>query len=87
MLNTMEESNGVFDGMSLEPTVNDLFWKEKTQRMINECTSVSQLREISSLLLDIATKRQGVICGLMKKILLETKGPSLTLDPVFKFDD
>ena len=83
----MEKSNGVFDGLSFEPTINDLFWKEKTQRMINGSTSVSELREISSLLLDIAIKRQGVICGLMKKILLETKGPSLTLDPVFKFDD
>jgi hypothetical protein len=70
----MEKSNGVFDGMDMDPTINDLFWKEKTQRMINECTSVSQLQEIASLLLTVATQRQGVICGLMKKILLETKG-------------
>jgi stage III sporulation protein SpoIIIAA len=74
----MEKSNGVFDGMDMDPTINDLFWKEKTQRMINECNSVSQLREIASLLLTVATQRQGVICGLMKKILLESKGPSLT---------
>ena len=74
----MEESSGVFGGMDLKPTLNDLFWKEKTQRMINECNSVSQLREIAILLLTVATQRQGVICGLMKKILLETKGPSLT---------
>ena len=78
----MEESSGVFDGMDLEPTINDLFWKEKTQRMINECDSISQLKEIAILLLTVATQRQGVICGLMKKILLETKGPSLTLDPM-----
>ena len=78
----MEKSTGVFDGMDLKPTINDLFWKEKTQRMINECNSVSQLREIAILLLTVATQRQGVICGLMKKILLETKGPSLTPGPM-----
>jgi hypothetical protein len=72
----------VFDGMDMDPTINDLFWKEKTQRMINECNSVSQLQEIASLLLVVATQRQGVICGLMKKILLETKGPSLTPGPI-----
>jgi hypothetical protein len=58
------------------------FGKKKTQRMINECNSVSQLREIAILLLTVATQRQGVICGLMKKILLETKGPSLTPGPM-----
>jgi stage III sporulation protein SpoIIIAA len=42
--------------------------------MINECNSVTQLREIASLLLTVATQRQGVICGLMQKILLESKG-------------
>ena len=78
----MEKSTGVFDGMDLKPTINDLFWKEKTQRMINECNSVSQLQEIASLLLTVATQRQGVICGLMKKILLENKGPSLTPGPM-----
>ena len=78
----MEESSSVFGGMDLKPTLNDLFWKEKTQRMINECNSVSQLREIAILLLTVATQRQGVICGLMKKILLETKGPSLTPGPM-----
>ena len=78
----MEESSGVFDGMDMEPTINDLFWKEKTQRMINECNSVSQLKEIAILLLTVATQRQGVICGLMKKILLEDKGPSLTPGPI-----
>ena len=82
----MEESSGVFDGMDMEPTINDLFWKEKTQRMINECDSVSQLKEIAILLLTVATQRQGVICGLMKKVLLETKGPSLTLDPMFTLE-
>ena len=78
----MEESSGVFDGMDMDPTINDLFWKEKTQRMINECNSVSQLKEIATLLLTVATQRQGVICGLMKKVLLESKGPSLMPGPM-----
>ena len=78
----MEESSGVFDSMELAPSINDLFRKEKTQRMINECNSVSQLREIAILLLTVATQRQGVICGLMKKILLESKGPSLKPGPM-----
>jgi hypothetical protein len=82
----MEESSGVFDGMDMEPTINDLFWKEKTQRMINECNSVTQLKEIASLLLTVATQRQGVICGLMKKVLLETKGPGLTPGSLFLKD-
>jgi hypothetical protein len=78
----MEKSKGVFDGVDMEPTINDLFWKEKTQRMINECGSVTQLREIASLLLTIATQRQGVICGLMKKELLQIKGPSFAPGPI-----
>jgi hypothetical protein len=73
----MEESSGVFGGMDLKPTLNDLFWKEKTQRMINECNSVSQLREIAILLLTVATQRQGVICGLMKKSTIGNKRTKL----------
>jgi len=78
----MEESTGVFNGLDMEPTINDLFWKEKTQRMINECNSVTQLREIASLLLTIATQRQGIICGLIKRELLQIKRPSLTPGPI-----
>jgi hypothetical protein len=55
----------------ITPTVNDLFWKEKNKRLIEECGSVTQLREIACLLLDIATQRQGVIKGLMKEIMLQ----------------
>jgi hypothetical protein len=83
----MEESKGVFDGVDMEPTINDLFWKEKTQRMINDCNSVIQLREIASLLLTVATQRQGVICGLMRKELLQTKGPSFTPGPDFNLEN
>lgn len=83
----MEESPALFDGISLEPTINDLFWKEKTQRMINECNSLEQIKEIATLLLQVCTQRQGVINGLMRKILLETKGPSFRLDPLFTTED
>jgi hypothetical protein len=55
----------------ITPTVNDLFWKEKNKRLIEECGSVKQLQEIACLLLDIATQRQGVIKGLMKQVLLQ----------------
>ena len=70
----MEESKIEFLGLDMEPNLNELFWKEKTQRMINDCNSAKDLKEIASLLLTVATQRQGVICGLMKKVLLETKG-------------
>lgn len=55
----------------ITPTVNDLFWKEKNKRLIEECNSVAQLKEIACLLLDVATQRQGVIKGLMKQVLLQ----------------
>jgi hypothetical protein len=55
--------------------------------MINDCNSVIQLREIASLLLTVATQRQGVICGLMRKELLQTKGPSFTPGPDFNLEN
>jgi hypothetical protein len=78
----MEESTGVFDGMDLKPTLNDLFWKEKTQRMINDCGSVTQLREIASLLLTVATQRQGVILWSHAEDTPGIKRPSLTPGPM-----
>ena len=66
----------------IEPSLSDKFWNEKVKRSIQECDSVSTLKEMATLLAQIATQRQGVICGLMKKILLETKGPSLTPGPM-----
>lgn len=39
-------------------------------RFINECNSVSDLKEVATLLTTIATQRQGVIRGLVKDIMI-----------------
>jgi len=52
----------------IEPTLTDKFWEEKIKRLIQESTSVKELREIATLLVTIATTRQGVIRGLVKDI-------------------
>jgi len=68
----MEElSPGTYVSLSafdIEPTLNDKFWEEKVKRSIQESTSVKELREIATLLVTIATQRQGVIRGLVKDI-------------------
>ena len=48
--------------------MDDLFWEEKIKRTIQECNSVSTLKEMATLLARIATQRQGVIRGLIKDI-------------------
>jgi hypothetical protein len=50
----------------IEPTLDDKFWQEKVNRSIKECTSVSQLQEMATLLTSIATQRQGIIRGLVQ---------------------
>jgi hypothetical protein len=50
----------------IEPSLNDKFWEEKVKRSIQDSTSVKELREIATLLVTIATQRQGVIKGLVK---------------------
>ena len=52
----------------IEPSLNDRFWEEKVKRSIQDSTSVKELREIATLLVTIATQRQGVIKGLVKDI-------------------
>lgn len=52
----------------IEPSIDDLFWEEKIKRSIQECNSVSALKEMATLLARIATQRQGVIKGLVKDI-------------------
>lgn len=54
----------------LTPSVDDLFWQEKMLRFINECNSVSTLKETASLLTKLATTRHTVIRGLVKDIKL-----------------
>ena len=50
----------------IEPTLDDKFWEEKVKRSIQDCDSVSTLKEIATLLARIATQRQGVIRGLVQ---------------------
>lgn len=52
----------------IEPSIDDLFWEEKIKRSIQECNSVSALKEMAILLARIATQRQAVIKALVKDI-------------------
>ena len=54
----------------IEPTLDDKFWEEKLKRTIQECNSVSTLKEIATLLARIATQRQGVIRGLVQDMFI-----------------
>lgn len=54
----------------IEPTLDDKFWEEKIKRSIEECNSVSALKEMATLLARIATQRQGVIRGLVQDMFI-----------------
>lgn len=62
----------------IEPSLSDKFWNEKVKRSIQECDSVSTLKEMATLLAQIATQRQGVIRALVKDLFV-MKG--ITVDP------
>jgi hypothetical protein len=50
--------------------LDDKFWLEKIKRSIQDCDSVSTLKEMATLLAQIATQRQGVIRGLVQDIFI-----------------
>lgn len=54
----------------IEPTIDDKFWLEKVKRSIQDCNSVSALKEMATLLAQIATQRQGVIRGLVQDMFI-----------------
>jgi len=54
----------------IEPTLDDKFWEEKVKRSIQDCNSVSALKEMATLLVRIATQRQGVIRGLVQDMFI-----------------
>jgi stage III sporulation protein SpoIIIAA len=54
----------------IEPTLDDKFWEEKVKRSIQDCDSVSALKEMATLLVRIATQRQGVIRGLVQDLFI-----------------
>ena len=51
--------------LQFEMSPEDMFWQEKTIRSINECNSLSELKEMATLLVKIATMRQVAIKGLV----------------------
>jgi hypothetical protein len=54
----------------IEPTLDDKFWEEKVKRSIQDCNSVEVLKEMATLLVRIATQRQGVIRGLVQDLFI-----------------
>ena len=54
----------------IEPTLDDKFWLEKVKRSIQDCDSVGALKEMATLLAQIATNRQGVIRGLIQDMFI-----------------
>ncbi len=54
----------------IEPSMEDRFWLEKLKRTIDECNSVSTLKEMATLLAQIATQRNGVIRGLVQDMFI-----------------
>jgi hypothetical protein len=54
----------------IEPSLDDKFWEEKIKRLIKESDSVRDLKEIATLLVRIATMRQGVIRGLVQDLFI-----------------
>ena len=54
----------------IEPSLDDKFWEEKVKRSIQDCNSVSALKEMATLLARIATQRQGVIRGLVQDMFI-----------------
>ena len=54
----------------IEPTLDDKFWLEKIKRSIQDCDSVGTLKEMATLLAQIATQRQGVIRGSVQDMFI-----------------
>jgi hypothetical protein len=55
--------------LKFEMSPEDSFWQEKMMRQINDCNSISELKEIATLLTKIATQRQVAIKGLVADAL------------------
>jgi hypothetical protein len=52
--------------LQFEMSPEEAFWQEKMIRSINDCNSMSELKEMAILLAKIATMRQVAIKGLVK---------------------
>ncbi len=54
----------------IEPSMEDNFWLEKLKRAIEDCHSISELKQMATLLAQIATQRNGVIRGLVQDMFI-----------------
>ena len=55
--------------LTFETSPEEEFWKVKMKRYIQDCSSLSELKEMATLLVEIAATRQTVIQGLVKDAL------------------
>ena len=55
--------------LHFQESTEEAFWKEKLLRLIGNCSSVYELREMATYLVKIAATRQSVIKGLIKESL------------------
>lgn len=55
--------------LTFETSPEEEFWKVKIQRYIQDCSSLNELKEMATLLVEIAATRQTVIKGLVKDTL------------------
>jgi hypothetical protein len=64
-----------FKALKFEFSPEEMFWQEKMIRQINECNSMSELKEMATLLAKIATQRQVAIKGLVKDAMEQMTAP------------
>jgi len=55
--------------LNFEQSPEEEFWKIKMTRYIEDCSSVEELKQIATMLVNIAATRQCVIKGLVKDAL------------------
>ena len=55
--------------LHFQESTAEAFWKEKLLRLIGNCSSVHELRELATYLVKIAATRQSVIKGLIRENL------------------
>ena len=61
--------------LKFEFSPEEMFWQEKMIRQINKCSSISELKEMATLLTKIATQRQVAIKGLVKDAMEQMTAP------------
>ena len=57
--------------LTFETSPEEEFWKVKMKRYIQDCSSLSELKEMATLLVEIAATRQTVIKGLVDDALTQ----------------